>query len=121
MKQLFKIDLKNAVDVTGLNGTQTAARAVSKTLFLDVVKVLTANGFTTDQIPAKIEGTAFGPDVKYKVQTVHTLWIANDNDFLQDFAGPNSNPNQFFVFGFTDADLGGSQFVPQRHRSVFGW
>jgi hypothetical protein len=24
------------------------------------------------------------------------------------------NPNQFFVFGFTDADLGGSKFVPQR-------
>jgi hypothetical protein len=58
--------------------------------------------------------------VKYKGQTVHTLWIANDNDFLQDLSGPNSNPNQFFVFGFTDADLGGSQFVPQQHRSIFG-
>jgi hypothetical protein len=119
VKQIFKIDLKEAVDVTGLNGTQAAARAVSKTLFLDLVKVLTANGFTADQIPAKIEGTAFGPDVKYNGQTVHTLWIANDNDFLQDFSGSNSNPNQFFVFGFTDADLGGSQFVPQQHRSIF--
>lgn len=120
VKQLFKIDLKDAVDVTGLNGTQAAARAVSKTLFLDVLQVLTANGFTTDQIPAKLEGTAFGPDVKYKGRTVHTLWIANDNDFLQDVSGPNSNPNQFFVFGFTDADLGGSQFVPQPHRPHFG-
>jgi hypothetical protein len=36
------------------------------------------------------------------------LWVANDNDFEQHFAGPNTNPNQFFVFGFTDADLAGS-------------
>jgi hypothetical protein len=119
VKQIFKIDLTDAIDITGLNGTQAAARAVPKTLFLDVVKVLTANGFTADQIPAKIEGTAFGPDVRYHGQTVHTLWIANDNDFLQDFAGPSSNPNQFFVFGFTVADLGGSPFVPQQHRSIF--
>jgi hypothetical protein len=119
VKQIFKIDLKGAVDVTGLNGTQAAARAVPKTLFLDVVKVLTANGITVDQIPAKIEGTAFGPDVKYNGKTVHTLWVANDNDFLQDFSGPNTNPNQFFVFGFSDADLGGSQFVPQQHSRGF--
>ena len=119
VKQIFKIDLNGAVDITNLNGTQAAARAVNKTLFLDVVKVLTANGFTVDQIPAKIEGTAFGPDLKYQGHTVHTLWVANDNDFLQDFAGPNSNPNQFFVFGFTDADLGGSKFVPQPHGSPF--
>ncbi len=117
VKQIFKIDLKDAVDVTGLNGTQAAARAVQKTLFLDVVQVLTANGTTVDQIPAKLEGTAFGPDVKYNGKTVHTFWVANDNDFLQDISGPNTNPNQFFVFGFSDADLGGSQFVPQQH----GW
>src|SRR5581483_7208615 len=53
VKQIFKIDLKDAVDVAGLNGTQAAARAVPKPLFLDVVKVLPANGFTADQIPAK--------------------------------------------------------------------
>jgi hypothetical protein len=115
VKQIFKIDLNGAVDISDLNGTQAAARAVSKTLLLDVVKVLTANGIPVDQIPAKIEGTAFGPDVKYQGHTVHTFWVANDNDFLQDFAGPNTNPNQFFVFGFTDADLGGSTYVPQKH------
>jgi hypothetical protein len=27
-----------------------------------------------------------------------------------------ANPNQFFVFGFTDADLDGSKFVPQQFR-----
>jgi len=116
-KQIFKIDLANAVDVTNMDGTTAAANAVSKSLFLDVVQVLTANGITTDQIPAKLEGLAFGPDVKQGRTTTHTLWLANDNDFLQDFGAPGANPNQFFVFGFTDADLGGSKFVPQQFRS----
>jgi hypothetical protein len=120
VKQLFKIDLKGATDVSNMDGTAASTHAVSKTLFLDIVKVLTANGLTVDQIPAKIEGVAFGPDVKYKGKTVHTVWVANDNDFLQDFSGPNTNPNQFFVFGFTDADLSGSVYVPQPHFS-FGW
>ena len=119
VKQLFKIDLQGATDVTDMDGTTAASHAVAKTLFLDIVKVLTANGVTTDQIPAKIEGTAFGPDVKMNGKTVHTIWIANDNDFLQDFAGPNTNPNRFFVFGFTDADLEGSKFVPQERFGLF--
>jgi hypothetical protein len=116
-KQIFKIDLANAVDVTNMDGTTAAANAVSKSLFLDVIQVLTANGITTDQIPAKLEGLAFGPDVKQGRTTTHTLWLANDNDFLQDLGAPGANPNQFFVFGFTDADLGGSKFVPQQFRS----
>jgi len=74
---------------------------------------------TSDQIPAKIEGLAFGPDVAGANGVIHTLWVANDNDFLQDFSGPNTNPNQFFVFGFTDADLDGSKFVPQKVHDWF--
>src|SRR5215475_2640624 len=100
VKQLFKIDLKGATDVSNMDGTAAAAHAVSKTLFLDVVQVLMNNGFANTDIPAKIEGVSFGPDVKYNGKTVHTIWVANDNDFLQDFSGPNTNPNQFFVFGF---------------------
>jgi len=115
IKQVFKIDLKNAVDVTDLDGTTAATYAVGKTLFLDIVQVLTANGFTPDQIPAKIEGMALAADVKNGNTRLHTLWIANDNDFLQDLNGPNTNPNRFFVFGFTEADLAGSKYVPQ-HR-----
>ena len=65
MKQIFKIDLANAVDVINMDGSTAAANAVSKTLFLDVVKVLTANGISSDQIPAKLEGLALGPDVEY--------------------------------------------------------
>jgi hypothetical protein len=115
IKQVFKIDLENAVDITNLDGTTAATYAVSKSLFLDIVHVLTANGLTPDQIPAKIEGMALAADVKNGNTRLHTLWIANDNDFLQDLNGPNTNPNRFFVFGFTDADLAGSKYVPQ-HR-----
>ena len=120
VKQLFKIDLAGAVDISSMDGTLASTYAVPKTLFLDIVGALTANGIGAGEIPAKIEGVAFGPDVKMGGGTVHTLWIANDNDFLTtvpDAKGnqiPNSN--QFFVFGFTDADLAGSKFVPQQFK-----
>ena len=114
IKQFFKVDLTGATDVGNMDGLTASTHAVSKTLFLDVVNVLTANGFTSSTIPAKIEGLAFGPDVTVNGVNTHTLWVANDNDFLQNYGGvTNSNPNQFFVFGFKDSDLGGSVFVPQ--------
>lgn len=97
-----------------------------KTLFLDIVKTRNAAGIALDEIPSKIEGVAFGPDITEGTTTLHTLWIANDNDFVQvvnDVTGnPIANPNQFFVFGLTDADLGGSVFVPQKFTSPrFDW
>lgn len=116
VKQIFKIDLANAVDVMNMDGTQAAANAVSKSLFLDIVTVLGNHGITPDQVPAKLEGLAFGPDVKNGGVPTHTLWVANDNDFSQDFDGTDTNPNNFYVFGFTDADLDGSQYVPQQFR-----
>ncbi len=116
VKQIFKIDLAGAVDVSKMDGTEAATHAVNKTLFLDIVQILTANGITADQIPAKLEGISFGPDVNYNGSKVHTFWVANDNDFLQDLNGPNTNPNQFLVFGFTEKDLAGSKFVPQEFR-----
>jgi hypothetical protein len=116
VKQIFKIDLANAVDVMNMDGTAAAANAVSKSLFLDIVQVLGNNGITADQVPAKLEGLAFGADVTNAGVTTHTLWVANDNDFLQDFDGTNTNPNNFYVFGFTDSDLGGSKYVPQRFQ-----
>jgi len=118
VKQLFKIDLNRAIDVTGMDGLAAAANAVTKTLFLDIVKVLTGNGIAAGQIPAKIEGLAFGSDVVMNGPPVHTLWVANDNDFLNEVDDGSgnviANPNQFFVFGFTDADLNGSQYIPQQ-------
>ncbi len=120
VKQIFKIDLAGAVDVSTMDGLSAAANAVNKTLFLDLVTLLTGNGIAADQIPAKLEGLAFGPDIKQGDANLHTLWIANDNDFLETVADPDgvqiANPNQFFVLGFTDADLGGSTFVPQQFK-----
>ena len=78
--------------------------------------MLGANGITPDQVPAKLEGLALGADVKNGRTKLHTLWFANDNDFLQDFGAPGANPNQFFVFGFTDTELAGSKYVPQNLR-----
>jgi len=121
-KQLFKIDLSTAVDISDKVGTDAANNAVGKTLFLDLVPLLTSNNIAASNIPAKIEGISFGPDVKQGKTTYHTLWIANDNDFLQTVADPNGNlidnPNQFFVVGFTDADLAGSVYDPQRPRPL---
>jgi len=120
VKQLFKIDLAGAVDISAMDATTAATHAVAKTLFFDIVAALTANGIAADDIPAKIEGVAFGPDVKQGDATLHTLWIASDNDFLDTIADANGNPipnpNQIFVFGVTEADLAGSQFVPQHFR-----
>ncbi|GAA4022443.1 hypothetical protein GCM10022212_19570 [Actimicrobium antarcticum] len=100
IKQLYKIDLTGATDVSGMKGDLSAS-AISKTLFLDVVGVLNANGITADKIPAKIEGLAFGSDVTVNGVLTHTLYVANDNDFVAGVAGDN----KFYVFGVTDADL----------------
>jgi hypothetical protein len=81
--------------------------AVPKTLFLNLVTTLNGSGIDLGQIPSKIEGLVFGPDIKEGATTIHTLCIGNDNDFVQtvnDVNGnPIANPNQ--IFGFTDADL----------------
>ncbi len=126
VKQIFKIDLAGAVDVTNMNGGDAALNAVNKSLFLDVVSVLTnpPNSIDPTLVPAKLEGLALGPDVKQGGKTLHTLWVANDNDFLTQVPDKNNNlvpnPNQFFVFGFTDTDLAGSKLVPQQFKS-FRW
>jgi hypothetical protein len=134
-KKLFIVDLRNAQDVSGVTGfTGTASSpkaniapfAVSKTLFLDIVASLTADaGIDPTQIPAKLEGITFGPDltatdpVTQKTTRKHTLFVGNDNDFLATLAPPigtGDNPNQWFVFSFADADLPG--FVPQQFREA---
>jgi hypothetical protein len=127
VKKLYLIDLAGAVDVTTLSGN-LAAYAVSKqtTPFLDIVAKLVAAGIDPHFIPSKIEGVAFGQDVVMGGVTRHTVFVANDNDFLPMVADPLkqpgdptrgmvSNPNMFYVFAFDDADLPG--YVPQALRS----
>jgi len=116
-KQLFKIDLAGATDVSAISGAANLAPlAVPKALFLNVVTALTAAGIPAIHIPAKLEGLAFGPDVTLNGATLHTLYVANDNDFVPAEVDKNNilvdNPNQWFVFAFGDADLPG--FVPQQ-------
>jgi hypothetical protein len=131
-KKLFIVDIRLARDVSGITGftgpasapvAHIAPYALSKTLFLDVVNALThpPGDFDPTQIPAKLEGIAFGPDVTYTDPatqasvTKHTLFLGNDNDFLATLTPPvgnGDNPNQFFVFAFTEADL--PAFVPQQ-------
>jgi hypothetical protein len=135
-KKLFIVDIQSAHDVsaiTGFTGTASAPVAnikpyiLTKTLFLDVVNALTAEPANLDptQIPAKLEGIAFGPDVTSvdpvtrRPVTRHTLFLGNDNDFLATLTPPvgtGDNPNQFFVFAFTDVDL--PFFEPQRFRNA---
>lgn len=114
VKRIYKIDLAGATDITGLSGESTLVPlAVKKTLFLDIVSSLTNYGMAAKQIPAKLEGMAFGPDIVVDGIVKHTLYVANDNDFLPVTTDGLANPNQWFVFAFTDADLAGSVFTPQ--------
>lgn len=112
-KQIFRIDLSGAADVSHLAGAdKLAGQAVPKTLFLDLVAAFNAAGIASTEIPAKIEGMAFGPDINDAGGKRHTLFIANDNDFLAtvtDSGHPQGaeNPNQFFVFAFDEGDLPG--------------
>ena len=117
VKKIYLMDLNGATEVSGVTG-DLSSYAVQKTLFLDFVA---ASGIDPLLIPAKLEGMAFGQDVTIDGKVKHTLFIANDNDFLGIIADPADtakpktktieNPNQFFVFAFDDTDLPG--YVPQ--------
>ncbi|MDP3837921.1 MAG: esterase-like activity of phytase family protein, partial [Methylococcales bacterium] len=118
VKKLYKINLTGATDIRGVAALTTANLSgitlVQKTEFLNVVAVLNANGITAANVPAKLEGVAFGPDIVIKGLNKHTLFIVNDNDFLPSVNGVN-NPNQFFVFAVDESDLFG--YAPQKIRN----
>jgi hypothetical protein len=110
-KRLFRVSLKGATEVSSLTGAaQLAGKASVKTLFLDVVAALNAHGYASTDIPAKLEGIAFGAPITQDGVSRQTLFIANDNDFLATFADAGhpqggDNPNRWFVFAFDQADL----------------
>jgi len=128
VKQLFLIDLAGATDVTTVASADLKNYYVPKTLFLDIVAELQSKGFNPYFIPSKIEGIAFGRGVLLDGAKQHTLYVANDNDFLAMIADPLKlpsdssrsmvpNPNQFYVFAFADTHLPG--YIPQRfHHGV---
>ena len=125
-KQLFIIDTDGATDVTSLSEQALKDAAIPKSgPFLDIVAALGGAGIPPSEVPAKIEGLAFGQDVTVDGEVEHTLYVSNDNDFLSQVPLADGtlvdNPNQFFVFGFTDADLakfGVDEFVPQDIAAV---
>jgi hypothetical protein len=76
VKQLFEIDLAGATDIINLTGAVATAAAVKKSLVLDLVSALNADGIPSDQIPAKIEGLAFGQDIDVNGALEHTLFVS---------------------------------------------
>ena len=115
VKQVFMVDLTGATEVGTIAKLKTSSPSLGKTLFIDLVSVLGAHGYTGSQIPAKIEGLAFGADVTIGGVVNHTLYVANDNDFA-----PAGGDNQFFVFGVTDSDLAkvGASYQAQEISAV---
>lgn len=117
-KRLYLIDLNGAQEVGAVSGAANLLpKAVPKTLFLDVVTVLNAAGIASTDIPAKLEGVAFGPDVTVAGSSRHTLFVANDNDYVASVKDTNhpaglENPSKWFVFAFDGSDLAG--FKPQQ-------
>ncbi|MBH8578368.1 esterase-like activity of phytase family protein [Nostocaceae cyanobacterium CENA369] len=118
-KKIYHIDLTNAQEVSNISGENNlVGKAVSKTLFLDVVAALTQNGIKQEDIPAKLEGLAFGEDVVINGVKKHTLFITNDNDFVGTIMPDTyhstsvDNPNKFFVFAVDSINL--PDFVPQK-------
>lgn len=111
-KTLFKIDLAGAAELPADASGDLSSLAVSKTAFLDLKAALVAAGIDPKNIPAKLEGVSFGQDIVENGVIKHTLYVANDNDFLNTITDSNhptgfANPNKFYVFSFTDADLPG--------------
>jgi len=130
VKRIYKIDLNDAngdgitgdlaTDIGSLNSgagivgeANLLQYAVGKSLFLDIKSELNAKGVTNANIPAKLEGMAFGEDIMEGSFLYHTLYVANDNDFITA-----AGANKFFVFKFTDADLLGSTFINQNIAAV---
>jgi hypothetical protein len=122
-KRLYRIDLGGAPEVSGASGEAAlAGKAVAKTLFLDVVAALNARGIAANDIPAKLEGVAFGADLVIDGVRKHTLYISNDNDFVATVTDSNhptgvDNANKFFVFAVDEAALPG--FEHQRLPALF--
>ena len=105
-KKLFLIDVEGATDISHLDALPQAAtpadvRPVAKRLFLDLLDPRL--GLAGPELPAKIEGLAFGPDLADGRQL---LLLSTDNDFHP------SQPSRLFAFAIDPSALPG--YVPQQ-------
>ena len=114
---IFSSTWAGAVEVSAFSGAANlAGKAPAKTLFLDVVAALNSHGLDSVNIPAKLEGMAFGPDISIDGVLKRTLFISNDNDYLATLTDSNhpngiENANRWFVFAVDASDL--PKYVPQ--------
>jgi hypothetical protein len=100
-KKIYEIDITGATDIRGVpqlptTGTPDGVVPVTKTLFLDLLDPVF--GLAGPTFPEKIEGLAFGPDLR---DGRHLLIVTNDNDFVP------TQPNRFFAFAVDRTDLPG--------------
>jgi hypothetical protein len=109
-KYLAAIDLSDATDandITGMTadpvtGLFPGKQLLKTTVIMNIVDKLVAAGIPTTQIPSKLEGLAWGPDVMGADGVLyHTGFIGNDNDFVSATSGDNKD----YMFRFTDSDL----------------
>lgn len=118
VKRIYRVDLGHAQSLHGARGQAALARrALHKHLFVDLVRLLAVRGVDPADVPEKIEGLAFGADVRWHGRVLHTLFASVDNDFLarvRDRRHPHgvANPNRFYVMAFAAGDLPG--YRPQQ-------
>jgi hypothetical protein len=103
IKKLFRIDLTGATDVSSVerlpkSGLPAGVVPVKKSEFLDFLDP--KFGLFNDDLPGKIEGLAFGPDLP---DGRHLLLVTSDND-LSD-----KNPTWIYAFAVGPKDLPGFQ------------
>jgi hypothetical protein len=105
-RKIFKIDLAKATDVSGsdalpVKSVPKGVTPVTKAVFLDFLDPRL--GLAGPDMPVKIEGLAFGPDL---ADGRHFLVVTTDNDFEA------KTPTRLFGFAVDRDDLPG--YVPQK-------
>ncbi|GAB5406335.1 MAG: hypothetical protein Aurels2KO_45660 [Aureliella sp.] len=98
-KRIMLIDTSGATDVASLDTLPAelpeSIVPVSKRVFIDLLDP--AYGLAGENLPEKIEGLAFGPDLK---DGRRLLVVCSDNDFVE------TNASQFYLFA-----IGGKQLL----------
>lgn len=105
-RKIFKIDLAKATDIGDMdtlpvNGVPKGVTPVTKAMFLDFLDP--RFGLAGPDMPVKIEGLAFGPDL---ADGRHFLLVTSDNDFEP------KTPTRLFGFAVDRDDLPG--YAPQK-------
>ncbi|MEM7456796.1 MAG: esterase-like activity of phytase family protein [Planctomycetota bacterium] len=99
-KKIIRIETSGASDISGLETLPReeipeGVSPVQKEVFIDLLNPRW--GLTGEQMPEKIEGLCFGPDL---ADGRKTILVMSDNDF------ESANPSRLFVFAVTPEHLG---------------